>query len=305
MKQALYIAVLIIIIPYFIVSFFMEEKEIEFNLITDNMHVRVKREKANDIILIPLEEYIVGVLAGEMPVNFHDEALKAQAVAARSYVLKRIIYNKNEDYDVIDSVSNQVYLDVEYLKGRWKDNYISNINKIRNAVFSTKGEFMVYGDKIVDALYFSTSNGFTENSESVFGFKEPYLRSVESAWDKEVSPVFTDSLEMPLRNFYDKLNLPFNSNLLISGLKRSESGRILELKINNKKFAGKEVREKLGIRSTDFNIKQNGNIVKINTKGYGHGVGMSQYGANGMAINNFNYKEILGYYYKNISLKKI
>ena len=120
----------------------------------------------------------MGVLAGEMPVYFHDEALKAQAVAARSYVLKRIIQNKNNEYDVVDSVAHQVYLDPEYLKERWKENYITNINKIRNAVFSTKGEFMVYKDKIVDALYFSTSNGFTENSEAVFGFNEPYLRSV-------------------------------------------------------------------------------------------------------------------------------
>jgi len=283
----------------------MEEREIEFNLVTDNMYVRVKREKINDILNIPLEEYLVGVLAGEMPVNFHDEALKAQAVAARSYVLKRIIYSKNEEYDVIDSVANQVYLDSEYLKERWKESYISNINKIRNAVFSTKGEFMVYGDKIVDALYFSTSNGFTENSEAVFGFKEPYLRSVESIWDKEVSPVFTDSMEMSLSDFYKKLNLPYDSELVISSLKKSESDRILELKINSKKFIGKDVREKLGIRSTDFNIIQKGNIVQINTKGYGHGVGMSQYGANGMAIKNFNYKEILEYYYKNISLKKI
>jgi stage II sporulation protein D len=305
MKQALYIAVLIVVIPYLIVSFFMGEKEIEYNLVTDNMYVRIKREKQNEIIAVPLEEYIVGVLAGEMPVYFHDEALKAQAVAARSYVLKRIIQNKNNEYDVVDSVAHQVYLDPEYLKERWKENYIPNINKIRNAVFSTKGEFMVYKDKIVDALYFSTSNGFTENSEAVFGFNEPYLRSVESTWDKDVSPVFTDSLDMSLKDFYKKLNLSYNSNLVISSLKRSESGRVLELKINNKKYTGREVREKLGIRSTDFNIKQKANIVQIETKGYGHGVGMSQYGANGMALNNFNYKEILEHYYKNISLKKI
>lgn len=305
MKQALYIAVLIVVIPYLIVSFFMGEKEIEYNLVTDNMYVRIKREKQNEIIAVPLEEYIVGVLAGEMPVYFHDEALKAQAVAARSYVLKRIIQNNNNEYDVVDSVAHQVYLDPEYLKERWKENYIPNINKIRNAVFSTKGEFMVYKDKIVDALYFSTSNGFTENSEAVFGFNEPYLRSVESTWDKDVSPVFTDSLDMSLKDFYKKLNLSYNSNLVISSLKRSESGRVLELKINNKKYTGREVREKLGIRSTDFNIKQKANIVQIETKGYGHGVGMSQYGANGMALNNFNYKEILEHYYKNISLKKI
>lgn len=305
MKQALYIAVLIVVIPYLIVSFFMGEKEIEYNLVTDNMYVRIKREKQNEIIAVPLEEYIVGVLAGEMPVYFHDEALKAQAVAARSYVLKRIIQNNNNEYDVVDSVAHQVYLDPEYLKERWKENYIPNINKIRNAVFSTKGEFMVYKDKIVDALYFSTSNGFTENSEAVFGFNEPYLRSVESTWDKDVSPVFTDSLDMSLKDFYKKLNLSYNSNLVISSLKRSESGRVLELKINNKKYTGREVREKLGIRSTDFNIKQKANIVQIETKGYGHGVGMSQYGANGMALNNFNYKEILEHYYKNIFFKKI
>ena len=164
MKKIIIFITLLIFIPFFIVTIYNKNyKEIELKYINPT-YIRVKKLKENTIVKIPLEEYIVGVLAGEMPINFDLEALKAQAVASRSYALKRIEYNKDKEYDVVDSILNQVYLDEEYLKEAWGLNYVKNINKLRSAVNETIDEYLSYDDKVVDALFFSTSNGYTETS---------------------------------------------------------------------------------------------------------------------------------------------
>ena len=268
-------------------------------------YIRVKKLKSDTIVTLPLEEYIVGVLAGEMPINFDIEALKAQAVASRSYALKRIEYNKDKEYDVVDSIMNQVYLDYEYLKEAWGLNYVKNINKLRTAVNETIDEYLEYNNSVVDALFFSTSNGFTENSENVFNFESDYLKSVESPWDKKVSSAYQSSKTISLTTFYQKINLPYNKNLNIEILERSNTNRILLLKINNVKFKGTDIYNKLSLRSTDFELELLGDTVKIKTKGYGHGVGMSQYGALGMALEGYTYEQILSHYYKDTTIKKL
>ena len=305
MKRIIIFITLLIFIPFLIVIIYNKNyKEIELKYI-NTTYIRVKKLKEDKIIKIPLEEYLVGVLAGEMPINFDLEALKAQAVASRSYALKRIEYNKDKEYDVVDSIMNQVYLDNEYLKDAWGLNYVKNINKLRTAINETIDEYLEYDNKIVDALFFSTSNGYTENSENVFNFECDYLKSVESPWDKEVSSAYNNQKTLSLTEFYQKLNLPYNKNLNIKILKRSSTNRILLLKINNIEFKGTDIYNKLSLRSTDFEIELLGTTVKIKTKGYGHGVGMSQYGALGMAKAGYKYDEILKHYYKNTSIKKL
>jgi stage II sporulation protein D len=305
MKKIIFLSLLFIVIPFFIVFFFFHEQKKEEEKLYDNIIVKVKREATNKIEEVKLEDYIVGVVAGEMPILFHSEALKAQSVAARSYVLKRIINNKNKLYDVVDTVLNQVYLDNEYLKKSWGKNYNHNILKIQNAVFMTKGEYLEYNGEIADALYFSTSNGFTENSEEVFSFEVPYLRSVESVWDANASPVFNDVKNYTLTEFYNNLGIKEQSKIKIEIIKKSNTGRILELKINNNKMTGSEVASKLKLRSNHFEIKQKAKEVTIKTTGYGHGVGMSQYGAEGMASEGYKYDEILKYYYQGVEIKKL
>lgn len=305
MKNIIIFTFFIILIPYVVLNIY--EKNIEeiklYNI--ESTNIRVKRLQTNKIETINLNEYVVGVLAGEMPIYFELEALKAQAVASRSYALKRIEYNKNKEYDVVDSITNQVYLDNNYLKKTWGKNYVKNINKLRIAVNETYNEYLESDGKVVDALFFSTSNGYTENSEEVFNFKVSYLKSVSSPWDKDVSSAFNSSKEMSIQEFYEKLNLNYQENLNITDIKRSNTNRVISLKINNTTFTGKELYQKLKIRSTDFEIvKQSSNII-INTCGYGHGVGMSQYGALGMAKEGYNYQEILKYYYQNINIKKL
>lgn len=305
MKKIIIFIILLIFIPFFIVKIYNKNyKEIELHYI-NTKYIRVKRNQTSEIEKIPLEEYIVGVLAGEMPIDFELEALKAQAVASRSYALKRMVYNKDEEYDVVDSIMNQVYLDDNYLKEAWGNNYIRNINKLRSAVNSTIDEYLEYNDSIVDALFFSTSNGYTEDSNNIFSFECDYLKSVESPWDELVSSAFNSSKTMLLTDFYKKLNIPYNKNLNIEIKERSNTGRILLLKINDIEFKGMEVYNLLGLKSTDFDIELYGDSIKINTKGYGHGVGMSQYGALGMAKEGYTYDEILKHYYSNVNIKKI
>lgn len=302
MKKVLLLTCLIIFIPYLIVNIFIRNDEIKF-IYTSNIKVRIKQEKTNEIISIPLEDYIVGVLAGEMPVSFEMEALKAQAVAARSYVMKKMEYNKNKDYDVVDTVMNQVYLDDEYLKKAWKDNYNENIDKIKQAVLQTNHQYLTYEDKVIDAMFFSTSVGYTENSEEVFSNKIPYLRSVSSTWDN-ISPVFEVNYHFSLEEFYSKLNLKYNNKITLEIIETTSTGRVKKIKINNVLFEGSKIVELLNLKSNHFTIKQKNDQVYITTKGYGHGVGMSQYGAQAMALEGYTYDEILKHYYQGTQIKK-
>lgn len=306
MKRIIIFTLTIIFIPFFIVMFtgINEVEEIKLKYI-NNVDIRVKRLKSNEIDTIPLEVYITGVLAGEMPVYFEEEALKAQAVASRSYALKRIEYNKDKDYDVVDSILNQVYLDDNYLKEVWGRNYTLYINKLRTAVNETLDEFLEYDGEVIDALFFSTSNGYTEDSRLIFNLELPYLKSVKSDWDKKTSTVFNASSEISLQEFYEKLGLNYKDKLESEVILRSDSNRILKIKINGVEMDSKFMYKKLGLRSTDFELIQNGSNIIIKTCGYGHGVGMSQYGAQGMAKEGYSYDEILLHYYTGVKINKI
>lgn len=207
MKKILFFVVLIVIVPFIVVNLFVKEEEIKFNY-TNNLNVRVKRDAG--IVTVPLEDYVVGVLAGEMPIEFEMEALKAQAVAARSYVLKKMSYNKEKEYDVVDTVMNQVYLDNDYLKKTWGKDYVKKINKLKTAVIETNYQYVDYNGNIADTMFFSTSVGETENSEEVFSNKVPYLKSVSSTWD-EISPVYKLNYQFKLNEFLNKLDLPYSN----------------------------------------------------------------------------------------------
>ena len=154
MKKILLFSCISLLIPILIVNIFFKNNEINFIYFNQP----IVRVMSNNIVKnVYLEDYVVGLLAGEMPINFEVEAFKAQAVASRTYVLKKILENKNLDYDVLDTVENQVYLDYEYLKNVWDDEYVANINKLKKIVKETEGEYLIYENNIIDALFFSTS----------------------------------------------------------------------------------------------------------------------------------------------------
>lgn len=306
MRKLILFILLILFLPFIIVYCSPSEDTIELKLnYGSDRVIRVKRVNGGSIDSIGLEEYIVGVLAGEMPIYFELEALKAQAVAARSYALKRMEYNKNNEYDVVDSIMNQVYLDRDYLKEAWGSSYTSNINKLIRAVNETNGEYLDYDGGIADALFFSTSNGYTENSDVVFSFDVPYLKSVDSKWDESVSSVFHSSITISVSDFLQKMKISNSDKVVFSDIVKSDTGRVISININGVDFKGMDVYNNLGLKSLDFSLEQVGSNVVINTSGYGHGVGMSQYGALGMAKNGYNYRDILFHYYTGVTIKKI
>ena len=305
MKQIIIYILLILIIPTILILSF--KKELNKNKLTKitNEKVRVNRVSKNKIEEIELEDYVMGVVAAEMPLSFEEEALKAQAVCARSYVLRKIIQNKDKEYDVVDTIQNQVYQDDLELRNKWKDKYDDYLKKLKKVVKETTGEYLTYKGEIIETFFFSTSNGKTENSEEVFTKKLPYLRSVDSSWDEETSPVFHTTKQMSLNDFYTKLNLPYNKNLKYEILEKTEAGSIKTIKFNGVTFKGTEVRTKLGLRSTYFDIEIKGSNITFKTTGNGHGVGMSQYGALSMSKKGYNYEEILKYYFKDVEISKI
>ena len=265
--------------------------------------IRLLDESTGKILNVNLEDYIIGVVSAEMPASFEVEALKAQAVAARTYAM----YKKNTrdlDYDLIIGVKDQAYKTNEQLLKSWNVFFFNNYLKIRDAVLSTKDEVLTYNDEIINAFYFSMSNGKTENSELVFSEALPYLKSVSSSWDNESLNNYSYDKVISKEEFCNSLGINCD-NVTISDEIRSEANRVLSLKINDIVFKGTDIRTKLNLRSTDFVIKEDGSNYIITTKGYGHGVGMSQYGANGMAKEGYSYLEILSHYYQNTKISHI
>ena len=190
------------------------------------------------------------------------------------------------------------------LKEKWGKDYEQNYAKVKEAVLSTKGEILTYNEQPISAQFFSTSNGYTENSEDYYKYETPYLKSVASPWD-QASPRFTGETRMPVTDFEAKLQVTLPDDGTVGTiLSRTETGRVASVNINGKEKSGREVRESLGLDSSDFQWQRQGNEVIIQTKGWGHGVGMSQYGANGMALEGKNYDEIVKYYYQDISIQE-
>lgn len=251
------------------------------------------------VINLNMTDYLIGVVSSEMPASFNLEALKAQSILARTYALKA----KQTGKKLTDTVSTQSYIDIDQMKNKWGNSFNTYYNKIKNAVENTNGEYLSYNGNYIEALYHSTNNGKTESSLDVFGNYYPYLVSVSSEYDKNASS-YLRTISMPLDTISNKLGLSLNNDSVINILSYTDGGNIKEININGNNFSGKKVRELLGLRSADFDISISDNNANITTRGYGHGVGMSQYGANGMANAGYSYKDILSHYYPGTTLTK-
>lgn len=268
--------------------------------------VAVMRTKADVIEDVPLESYIVGVVAAEMPVDFEIEALKAQALAARTYAVSHLLGDDDvNEYDLTDTIQHQVYKNNQELQQLWGSAYEENIAKIREAVDATAGEIITYDDKPIMPAFFSMSNGYTENSEDYWENELAYLRSVESTWELE-QPNLINQETFSAESLGELLELDLTENATPDiAISRKPSGRVEQLTVDGNTFTGREVREKLELRSSDFSVKQNNAHYIFTTKGNGHGVGMSQYGADGMAKEGRNYQEIVKHYYKDVEISNI
>lgn len=299
-KKLAYLTVLLL--PITIISFLfkketnfiMEENNNENKHSVDKISVTVNLDKNNETL--DLEEYVLGVVAGEMPALFETEALKAQAVASRTYAINHLQNNSS----ISGTISDQVYLTNEEMHNKWEEDYDRYYNKIKSAVDSTKGQIMYYNNEPIKAYYYSMSNGYTESSLNVFNEHNDYLTIIESPFDEDNSYEQVFQKEV----FCQKLDITCD-RITQTNIKKDNSNRVETITINNKTFSGIEIRQKLSLRSTDFTITEDSDIIKITTKGYGHGVGMSQYGANNMAKQGYNYEEILKYYYQNIEIDEL
>lgn len=267
---------------------------------------------------IDIEEYVVGVVAAEMPAEFHMEALKAQAIAARTYAIKRSLNYENGHKDhpkapLCKDVHCQAHLSYEELKNIKGNDWIEKyLGKIEEAVSATEGLLIYYNGELTEPLYHSTSGGMTEDAVNVYAADTPYLKSVESPYEED-SPRFKTITTIPSEEFISKIkdrypNVELTKENFFEKIKlvdKSPSGRIITIAIDTEVIHGREIRDIFSLNSTNFKIKYNEklNIVDIETLGFGHGVGMSQWGANGMAKEGHDYIEILKHYYKGTEIR--
>lgn len=247
-------------------------------------------------LYLDLNDYVTGVVASEMPALFNEEALKAQAVAARSFATSKI---ENNFLELTSGISDQVYSPNFKLKEKWNDDYNKYYNKIYKCVKSTHNEVIKRDNKILRTYYFSMSNGYTENSQTVFN--DTTFTSVKSL-ENENTPNYKFQKTFSSSDLNKLLNV---SNIDIQNIERNATNHVKSITINNKTYTGIEFRKLLNLRSTDFTIEKQDNNYIITTIGYGHGVGMSQYGANQMAKEGSSYKEILNHYYENTEISEI
>ena len=260
------------------------------------IYVTVHRTNGQ-VITLELEDYVIGVVGAEMPASFNLEALKSQSIIARTYALKALQRN----ITLTDNSSTQNYKSNDELRNMWGSSYNTYYDKIVTAVRSTEGLYLTYQGNIIDAVYHSTSNGYTEDSKNVWGNSFPYLVSVESPYDSS-NPSFIKEQFISYSDLSNKLQMEINIKTNFNVLSRTSSNRIENIEINGNIYTGVKVRNLLGLRSADFEIIKSDTGITFKTKGYGHGVGLSQYGANGMANNGYTYDQILKHYYTNVSI---
>lgn len=327
MILALFLVVMVI--PFFIVSSCeaINQKDEEPNVIKEEnaVYVTVLNTEDDTTMELAIDEYIKGVVAAEMPVDFNLEALKAQAVAARTYTLNRLTEFGGKPDDVhpqyelcTDYRHCQAWISKEDRLVAWsKNTELSTLNnielwsKIEEAVESTKGESLIYEGELIDPLFHSSSGGVTENSEDYFSASLPYLRSVSSEYENS-SPYISTNFDISEEDFKKTLKKKYPDIVLkkdkiidnLEIIKRTKSGRVDQIRVGDKTLTGREMRELLNLRSNNFTIKQDGDKLVFTVNGNGHGVGLSQYGADGMADAGFDYVEILKHYYTGVEVNK-
>ncbi len=328
------IIVLIYSIPYFSINFFVGKTGIgkyfgfdsskdnltenEEKIVLDEEPFMVKNndvcsfENSSDLSLnnsfvvnvdnefnIGLDNYLIGVVGKEMPASWDCEALKAQAVAARTYVYK---YLKTHSY-IENSTLNQVYMSKNEMKEKYGLDYDLYYQKLKNVVLSTQNEVLSYQDKLIDAVYFAKSNGYTQDSSYIW-FEKAYLKSVISPYEVNVTTLETYTT-YDLDQYIDLINDYFSTDInnpeeikFVSG----DTGLFSSITIQSREVSNDDLRRALSLKSPSFTTEIVDDTVIITNYGNGHLVGMSQYGAYGMSLEGYSYRQILNHYYSNIEI---
>lgn len=282
--------------------------------------IKVYNPNLEKVVELDTEEYVKGVVAAEMPAAFHIEALKAQAVAARTYAISRNIRYPNghpnhPEAPICSSIHCQAYLSFSQLSEIHGDEWIEKYwPKIVEAVDSTRNLGIFYGGEIIESPYHSTSGGRTEDAKDVFSVEVPYLKSVSSPYEVD-APKYSSRITLTTGEFIDKIHSKYpdvdinkdNIDQKIKLIEKTSTGRVKKMAIGKNLLEGRDLRDLLGLNSTNFTIylDKSLDIIEIETLGYGHGVGMSQWGANGMGKQGSDFREILKHYYTGVEIKEI
>ena len=253
-----------------------------------------------------VDDYVLSVILGEVPAEFEFEALKAQAVATRTYTLRKVQkQSKHEDADVCtDPSCCQAFVEPDAFLSSGGDRV--DLDRMKSAVFDTAGEVLKYAGELIDATYFSCSGGMTEDAVAVWGTDVPYLRSVASPGE-EGTRHFSSTFFYTIGEFIEKLGL--ENHITLSDecivLTYTNGNGVATFRIDDCVFTGSQIRSLLDLPSTAFEVSVRGENVIVQVKGYGHRVGMSQYGAEAMAVSGKNYEEILMHYYPGTKLEQM
>lgn len=278
--------------------------------------IKLLHADTGEIEELPLDTYLLGVVSAEMPANFEQEALNAQALVARTYTIYSIVHSggKHGEADICDdSGCCQAWISKEDRMARWDEaQREDNWRKIEIAVNTTAGKIITYNGEVIDAFFHSNSGGTTEAPVNVWGGTNyPYLQSVETAGEDAYSQ-YSSEVVLTKEEFQNKIlakhsdfTIDYSQTDCIQILEYTESGRIKTIKIGNLNLSGVEVRTLLGLRSANFEVSLDGDNIKFSVKGYGHGVGMSQTGADSMAKQGSNYEEIVKHFYTGVEITEM
>lgn len=280
--------------------------------------VHMYSHASGKVVNLSVEDYVIGVVAAEMPAEFPEEALKAQAVAARTYIMKRltaggVVNPIHPGSDVCDDHRHyQGWISREEMKKRWGTlRHYQYYFKIASAVYSTQNQVITHAGQLVDPVYHSSCGGAgTVNSGEVWKFETPYLKGVPCPYDADPNPVREVAFspeEFKKATGEDIGSLPVMTGrkALFEVVEKNSGGQPKTVRIGSRTMPAVAAREMLGLRSARFSMTLEEGRVKVKTVGYGHGVGMCQYGAKGMALKGKNYKEILSHYYTGIEINRM
>ncbi len=314
-RNVLFAIIVTVIIPTLLISFLRERENNTDENIDQPEEIVIQQEQENpakqkeikvltndSVETMVLEDYIIGVVLGEMPVQFHMEALKAQAIVARTYTCKSMRHSKHETVDVCtDSSCCQAYMAPDqYLQSGGSQ---SLLDQVMVAVEETCGQVLTYNGELIEATYFSCSGGRTEPAVAVWGSDVPYLQAVDSPGEENATH-YIDTVKFTQQEFCEKLGTQFvgPSERWVESISYTDGGGVAYITLNGHTFSGTDIRRRLNLRSTAFVISTVGDTVTVTTKGFGHRVGMSQYGAQAMALKGEAYEKILAHYYPGTEL---